>query len=171
MVAALELYLDPEATRRVRQLWAALDAEGITSIGSLMEGLHWPHMSLAVADQLEADVVARALEGTSIVPAVPLSLQFVGQFVGRIVWLGPAPSTTLLEHQAHVYERLRAAGVEVWDHYRPGHWVPHVTLSMRVPNARMADAVRRCLEVLPMQASLASAAVADHSRGIRRLLA
>ena len=170
MVAALELYLDPDASRRVRNLWAALDADGVRSVGSLMQGLHWPHVSLAVADRLEAEIVADALDGLTIVPRMTLTLQFVGQFLGRVLWLGPAPSLPLLEHQAHVYAQLRGAGVEVWDHYRPGHWVPHTTVSMRVPNNLMSAAVRRCLEVVPIEATLVSAAVADHARGIRRML-
>jgi hypothetical protein len=171
VVAALELYLDPEASRRIRNLWAALEADGVRSIGSLMQGLHWPHLSLAVADRLEPEIVADALEGLTIVPPIALSLQFVGQFLGRVLWLGPAPSLPLLEHQAHVYARLRGAGVEVWDHYRPGRWVPHATLSMRVPNAMVGAAVRRCLEVVPIDTTLVGAAVADHARGVRRMLA
>jgi hypothetical protein len=170
VVAALELYLDPEASRRVRNLWAALDADGIQSVGSLMQGLHWPHVSLAVADRLEPDAVAGALASLDLVPPVVLSFQFVGQFLGRVLWLGPAPSTSLLAHQSTVYDRLSAAGIEVWDHYRPGHWVPHATLSMRVANSHMGAAVRRCLEVVPIEARFVSAAVADHSRGLRRML-
>jgi hypothetical protein len=66
-----------------------------------------------------------------------------------------------------VSRRLLAAGIDVWEHYRPGGWVPHCTLSMRVPNALMGAAIRRCLEYVPIEASLVGAAVADHARGIR----
>lgn len=170
MVAALELYLDLEASRRIRALWAALDAEGVRSVGSLMQQLHQPHLSLAVADRFEPEPMAAALDGLSVIPTVPLRLDFVGQFVGRVLWLGPAPSTALLEHQARVYERLRAAGIEVWDEYRPDRWVPHVTLSLRVSNPLMGAAIRRCLEVVPVEATVVAAAVADHARGIRRPL-
>jgi 2'-5' RNA ligase len=167
VVAALELYLDQAASRRVRALWAALDADGVQSVAAVMRGMHRPHVSLAVAERLDPHQVAEALAGLAVVPPVTLTLQFVGQFLGRVLWLGPAPSAELLAHHALVYERLRAAGIEVWDHYRPGHWVPHCTLSMRVPNALMGDAVRRCLEVVPIEATLVGAAVADHARDIR----
>jgi hypothetical protein len=170
VVAALELYLDPEASRRIRSLWRALDVDGLQSVGSLMEGRHLPHVSLVVAERLEPEEVAAALDGLVITPPVGLTFQYVGQFLGRVLWLGPAPSMELLEHQSTVYDRLRVAGIEVWDHYRPGRWVPHATLSMRVPNAFMGPAVRRCLEFLPIEARLVSAAVADHARGIRHPL-
>jgi len=170
VVAALELYLDPDASRRVRNLWAALDAEGVQSVGSMMRGLHWPHVSLSVADELKPDVVEEALDGLVITPPLSLTFQFVGQFLGRVLWLGPAPSTSLLSHQSTVYERLSAAGIEVWDHYRPQRWVPHTTLAMRVPNPVMGNAIRRCLEVVPIEATLVSAAIADHSVGLRHML-
>jgi hypothetical protein len=166
VVAALELYLDGDADRRVRALWAALDAEGTPSVATLLGGRHRPHVSLVVADRLEPEPVAEALRDLAVVPSVELTFQFVGQFPGRVLWLGPAPSVVLLEHQAEVYDRLRRAGIDVWDQYRPRHWVPHCTLSMRVPNSVMGVAVRRCLEVVPVDATLVQAAVTDHARGI-----
>lgn len=95
VVAALELYLDPVADRRLRKLWDAL-----------------------------------------------------------------------LGHHAAVYARLAAAGASAFDEYRPGAWVPHCTLSMRVPHARIPDALRLCLDTLPITATVAGAALADHSRDL-----
>ncbi|WP_308200867.1 hypothetical protein [Actinoplanes sp. M2I2] len=43
MVAALELYLDVDATRRVRTLWRSLEAEGIPTLASLLNEKHRPH--------------------------------------------------------------------------------------------------------------------------------
>jgi hypothetical protein len=166
VVAALELYFDGEGTRRVRGLWDALESEGIQSLRSLLQQRHRPHLSLAVADRLDPAAVAEALRDIEVAAPVRLRFQYVGQFVGRVLWLGPVPSAALLEHHARVYERLDAAGVEVWEHYRPDRWVPHCTLSMRVPNPLMGTAVRRCLEYVPIDVSVVAAAVADHARGI-----
>lgn len=127
MVAALELYLDVEATRRVRGLWKAVEDEGVPT-------------------RVEMD--------------------FVGQFVGRVLWLGVVPTVDLLTHHRLVHERLTARGVEIWDLYQPGRWVPHCTISMRVPNPLMATAIRRCLEVLPLPAIVTSASVTDHANDI-----
>jgi hypothetical protein len=41
---------------------------------------------------------------------------------------------------------------------------------MRVPNPVMGNAIRRCLEVVPIEATLVSAAIADHSVGLRHML-
>jgi hypothetical protein len=52
LVAALELYLDVDATRRLRTLWRALEAEGIPTLGSLHQK-HRPHVSLAAAHRID----------------------------------------------------------------------------------------------------------------------
>jgi hypothetical protein len=166
VVAALELYLDVEATRRVRTLWKALEGEGIPSLASLLDQKHRPHVSLAVARQLAPDAVAAALDGFPVGRGLRVDLDFVGQFVGRILWLGVVPTAELLDHHRAVHERLAAAGVETWDVYQPGRWVPHCTISMRVPNPLMAPAVRRCLEFLPVPATVVGASVTDHANGI-----
>lgn len=170
MVAALELYLDVEATRRVRALWQTLEAEGVPTLASLQNERHRPHVSLAAATRLAPDAVAAALDCVVVAPPLTLHLDFVGQFVGRVLWLGVTPTAELLGHHRAVHDRLAAAGVEVWDLYRPGRWVPHCTVSLRVPNPLIAVAVRRCLEMLPLRATVVGAAVTDHARDISRPL-
>ncbi|MEH0935783.1 2'-5' RNA ligase family protein [Micromonospora psammae] len=170
MVAALELYLDTDATRRVRVLWDALEAEGVQSMRSLLAQRHRPHVSLAVAPRFDPDRVAEALLGTVVAAPLRLRFEHAGQFVGRVLWLGVTPTAELLAHHALVHERLAGAGIELAEQYRPGRWVPHCTLSMRVPNTLMAAAVRRCLEVLPLDATVVGAALADHARDITRPL-
>ncbi len=166
MVAALELYLDVDATRRVRTLWRALESEGIPTLASLLNDKHRPHVSLAAARQLPPSTVVEALSGLTVGRGLTLNLDFVGQFVGRVLWLGVVPTAELLAHHSEVHARLEAAGVETWDLYRPGKWVPHCTVSMRVPNPQMAQAIRRCLEVLPIRATVTGASVTDHANGI-----
>jgi hypothetical protein len=166
VVAALELYLDVDATRRVRTLWRALEDEGIPSMASLLQSKHRPHVSLAAARRLPPDEVAPALSGFRIARDLTLTMDFTGVFVGRVLWLGVTPTAELLAHHRSVHDRLSAAGVEVWDLYRPGRWIPHCTVSMRVPNASMAQALRRCLEYLPITATVTGAAITDHANEI-----
>jgi hypothetical protein len=170
MVAAVELYLDVHATRRLRTLWHALEAEGIPTLASLQNDRHRPHVSLAAAAQLAPDAVTAALTGVAVGHGLTVDLDFVGQFVGRVLWVGVTATEELLAHHRLVHERLSAAGVEVWDHYRPGRWVPHCTVSLRVPNALLAPAIRRCLEVLPIRATVTGAAVTDHANDIAQPL-
>jgi 2'-5' RNA ligase len=166
MVAALEVYFDPAAERRVRGLWDALEAAGVPSLRDHTHRRHRPHLSLVVADALDPARVRAAVAGLAVVPPLRLSFQYAGQFVGRVLWLGPAPTAALLSHQASIWDRLGAAGLPLSTLYAPDTWVPHCTLSMRVPRPVLAEAVRACLEVLPIEATLTDAAVVDHARGL-----
>ncbi|HWB35307.1 MAG TPA: 2'-5' RNA ligase family protein [Rugosimonospora sp.] len=166
MVAALELYLDPVADRRLRRLWDALEEAGVPSLRDLTHGRHRPHVSLVAAPELHGAGLVGALDGLDVAPPLRLQLDHVGLFRGRVLWLGPVPTAELLAHHAAVYARLAAAGASAFDEYRPGAWVPHCTLSMRVPHARIPDALRLCLDTLPITATVAGAALADHSRDL-----
>jgi 2'-5' RNA ligase len=161
----LEIYFDPVAERRLRTLWAALDEAGVTNLGTHTHGRHRPHISLAVADELNPLTVADAMKGLTVPPPLTLSFQHVGQFPGGVLWLGPAPTAELLDLHARVLRRLDKTGVEVSELYRPGTWVPHCTLSMTARRDAVARAVPVCCDVLPLAATLMSAAVADHTRG------
>lgn len=166
MVAAVELHLDQVADRRIRRLWDAMEHSGVPSLRGLTHGKHRPHVSLVAAPSLDAAVVARALDGLDVAPVLRLDLDFVGLFRGRVLWLGPVPTSEILAHHAIVFDRLADAGVTVFDEYRPGAWVPHCTLSMRVPHPRIPEALRLCLDVLPVTATVSGAAVADHLRDV-----
>ena len=170
MVAALELYLDTDATRRIRTLWRSLESDGIPSMASLLQQKHRPHVSLAAARRLDPAMVSAALSDLQVARPLELHLDFVGQFVGRVLWLGITPTAELLAHHQAVHDRLSAAGVDVWDLYRPGRWIPHCTISLRVPNPQMSPAVRRCLEMLPLTATVTAAAVTDHANDISHSL-
>ncbi|WP_308200865.1 2'-5' RNA ligase family protein [Actinoplanes sp. M2I2] len=119
-----------------------------------------------MARTLPPTAVLDALAGLPVGRGLTLDLDYVGQFVGRVLWLGVTPTAALLDHHREVHDRLDAAGVQGWDLYRPGRWVPHCTISMRVPNPQMAHAIRRCLEMLPVRATVVGASVTDHANGI-----
>lgn len=166
MVAALELYFDPAAERRLRTLWDALESADVPSLRDHTHRRHRPHLSLVVGDALDPAAVADALAGLPAAPPLRLTFRYAGQFVGRVLWLGPAPTPDLLAHQSLVWARLTDAGLDLSEFYAPGVWVPHTTLSMRVPRPVLAAGIRCCLEVLPLEATITSAAVADHARGL-----
>ncbi|GAA3448338.1 2'-5' RNA ligase family protein [Dactylosporangium matsuzakiense] len=168
MVASVEMYLDERASRRIRVLWDQLEELGVQSLRTPHDGRHRPHVALAVARRLDPEAVAAALAGTRVAEPLRLNFQFAGVFVGRVVFLGPAPTPALIEHQARIHGLLAAAGMASLPLYSPGEWVPHSTVSMRVPRPLLTEALRRCLESLPIEATVTRAAVADYARDIFR---
>jgi hypothetical protein len=170
MVAALEMYLDPVASLRVRTLWDAMEDAGIPSLRELTHRRHRPHISLVGAPALDPDAVTAALAGITVAPPMRLHLNFVGAFVGRVLWLGPIVTADLLAHHRVITDALAAGGVPIDPLYAAGEWAPHCTVSMRVPLKQMTDAVRLCMDVLPIEATISGAAVADYARDIHHRL-
>lgn len=166
MVAALEMYVDPVASARVRTLWDAMEDAGIPSLRDLTHRRHRPHISLIGASSLDPDAVIAALRGIDVAPPLRVDITFVGTFVGRVLWLGPAVTSDLIAHHRAVCRALMAGGVAIDPLYLPGAWVPHCTVSMRVPLRQMTEALRLCMDVLPIDATVTGAAVADHARDI-----
>jgi 2'-5' RNA ligase superfamily protein len=166
MVAALEVYFDPTSTSRLRKLWDAMEDAGIPSLRDLTHGRHRPHLSLVAAPVFDVGPVRAALAGVDLAPPMTLKLDHIGVFPGRVLWLGPAPRHDLLDHQAAVFRRLDAAGLPLDPYYRPGEWVPHVTVSMRVPHKHMTEAIKLCMDVLPIELTVTGGAIADHARDV-----
>ncbi|GAA3225218.1 2'-5' RNA ligase family protein [Dactylosporangium siamense] len=170
MVAALEMHLDERATRRIRVLWDLLEELGVQTLRTPHDGKHRPHVSLIGARALDPDAVEAALKPVRVATPLRLNFQFAGVFIGRVVFLGLAPTPDLMRHQADVWRHLTGAGIESLPLYDPGEWVPHCTVSMRVPRPILTEALRRCLEVLPIEATVTRAAVVDYARDIYREL-
>lgn len=168
VVASIEMYLDERASRRIRVLWDQLEELGVQSLRTPHEGRHRPHVTLAVARQLDPEAVAELLAPVRVAEPLRINFQYSGVFVGRVVFLGPAPTPELIAHQSRVWHLLDGAGIETLPLYAPGEWVPHSTVSMRVPRPLLTEALRRCLESLPIEATVTRAAVADYARGIFR---
>jgi 2'-5' RNA ligase len=143
-----------------------MEDAGLPSLRELTHRRHQPHISLVGAPVLDADAVASALSGVRVAPPMRLTLNHVGVFVGRVLWLGPAVTSELLAHHEMVCRLLDTAGVAIDPLYRPGVWVPHCTVSMRVPLKQMNDALRLCTDALPIEFTITGAAVADYARDI-----
>jgi 2'-5' RNA ligase len=166
MALALELGLDAAADREVRALWATLEQMGVPTQATHLPGLR-PHVTLAVTDDAEGMRAAAASLGIGSV-SVEIEVTAPGLFMAEppILMLAVSPAPALVELQQRVSERLDAAGVVAWPHFIPGTWMPHVTLSMGVPEAALGDAVAACLELsLPLHTHAGDPGLTDSVTG------
>lgn len=99
-----------------------------------------PHITLAIyPDETSAERLASALE--QIAPtcaALSVTLAGFGIFPGAtsILWAAPVVTAELLACHAALHAAL--SDLEVHPHYRPGFWVPHITLSGAIPDPARA---------------------------------
>lgn len=126
---AVTLRLDDDAAARVERMWRAL-ADQAGDDDALRLG-YPPHITLAV---LPDTVPAEALEGSALRvvrswDALPVVIAGFGVFPGTppVVWAAPVVTERLLARHGTLHAALAPFPID--PHYRPGAWVPHVTLS------------------------------------------
>jgi hypothetical protein len=126
MAVAFTLRLDDASAREVERMWDALADAELDASG---RRLNYPaHLTLGIfPDQLAAP--ARAVAMRPMWLAMPITLAGFCVFPAAepVLSLMPVVTPALLRTHARLFEALPVAAAE--PHYRPGAWVPHVTLS------------------------------------------
>jgi len=129
MPYAVTLPLDDAAAAHVRRMWSAL-SEQAGADDAIRLGYE-PHITLAVLpDALPvADVEHAACRAAASWTVLPVALAGFGIFPGAtpVIWVAPIVTADLLAIHASLHADL--APLPVDPHYRPGFWMPHVTLS------------------------------------------
>lgn len=138
---AIELYFDPALENQVLKAWNVLARRQIST--QLIEIESRPHITLFSSPFLEPTKVESIVKNfASKQEPMPLSLSSIGSLPSdnNILFLGPAPSISLLQFQSQLCEAMRKEGIEIGEEYRLGSWIPHCAVAQEVPKARMAEA-------------------------------
>jgi len=130
MPYAAELELDPHAAgiaiEAMQHLERSFGVETPHAQGAV------PHLSLAVWETVDPGLIQPRLDRfAGIAAPPPLHLTSLGLFGGAnaVLFLAPAPSATLLAYHAAFHQEFADLVAQCWPFYRPGRWVPHVTLA------------------------------------------
>lgn len=171
MTLAVCLTLDRTAERAVRGLWQRLEDAGVTTLLSHTHGRHVPHVTLASLRSWDLDTVHRELSRLPAPSPQVVWFDALGIFRRSRCWLVPAPTSELLSHQEAVFETARRTGAELHKHYRPGVWVPHLTLAPRLHLTDLPTVAGHVYDVLPLAATLSTMTLVDTSTGEQHPLA
>ena len=167
MALAVCLLLDPPVDATVRRLWTRMEEAGVPSLATHTHGRHVPHLSYASLRSWDLDAVAAALGALADRPPLPLRLDALGIFRRSRCWLAPALSVDLAPRQQAVVEAVTATGADLHRHYRPGDWVPHVTLAPRLRLQHLPAVAQLVNDVLPVTGTASRAALVDTATGRR----
>ena len=126
MALAISLVFDAETTTCVEALWRELAELGISR--DMLDLRYPPHVTLVVTDDEKFEPEMRqALANAAGMVALAMKLGPVRRFDGTdITWLAADGGPGL-----HALHRLVANSVPletIRPHYRPGQWIPHMTL-------------------------------------------
>ncbi len=139
MVQSVELVLDEELDRLVREEWELLVAAGLPSQARHTGESNAPHVTLGVADEV---IDESALAAVDYGIGSRLLLGGLLVFPGRTFVLSRAvvPSLHLLRSHRGVQEAM--AGLPGRPpHLGPDGWTPHVTLARRLDGAQLGAAM------------------------------
>jgi hypothetical protein len=164
------LLFDEATERAVRRLWRQLEDDGVPTLAGYTHGRHVPHVTLASLGPCDPGFAGRAL---ATVPA-PDRLRFeaLGAFTRSRCSLVPVPTSALLAAHREVVQAARAASIAVHRHYAVDGWLPHLTITPRIPADRLASVALRAYEVLPLEATVTATALVDTGTGdVHRLTA
>jgi 2'-5' RNA ligase len=159
------LLLDEAADRAVRRLWRRLEDDGVATLLTHTHGQHVPHLTFASLLSYDVHEVRAALEALPVADPTMLHFDALGMFRRSRCWLVPGLTSAFLARQETVVEALRGTGAELHRHYRPGEWLPHLTLAPRLHLGQLPVVARRAYEILPLAATVSAAALVETATG------
>jgi 2'-5' RNA ligase len=165
MALAVCLLFDPRSDQLMRELWSRLETAGVRTMETHTHGRHHPHLSYAVLRSWDLQKVEAALTG--LPDAGPFSVSFHGTLAfprGRAA-LAPAVTADVARRQQQVVAAVLDTGADLHRNYRPGSWVPHVSVATRAQGARLVTVVKAIADVLPLTVTVDRAALVDSATG------
>ncbi len=133
-VHALVALLDEDHTARVKEIWSLLEVHcGLRAINATP----FPHFSFHIAQRYSLDDIDGRLHNLSET-ITPFSVRTTGLsiFTGPepVVFVPLVASQNLLSVHQLLWDQTSGYGEHLSNHYRPGHWVPHITLANKDVN-------------------------------------
>lgn len=155
-VHSIELLLDGDSDRVIRNEWQALVDAGLPSQGRHSGATNAPHVTLVARPQLDD---AHDAELADVMAALPLRADLAGLVVfgspprGLVLGRSVVQSSAIRRVHRAVHDLLGhdaspSAGLETptapdpgADHTLPDRWTPHVTLASRLTPQQLGEAV------------------------------
>jgi 2'-5' RNA ligase len=165
MALAVCLLFDARSNSLVRALWSRLEADGVRTLQSHTHGRHHPHLSYAVLRSWDLPLVESAL--ASLPDSGPVSISCYGTLTfprGRAA-LAPAITADVARRQEQVVSEVVATGADLHRNYRPGSWVPHVSVATRAQGAQLPAVITAIADVVPLTVRVDRAALIDSATG------
>jgi 2'-5' RNA ligase len=163
MPCGAALYFDAETDGAIRGLWQLIEDAGLHS-GMLKQNFP-PHLTILTCEDSDVDGMRESLQAyIRIHPPVPVHFHSLGVFNTEdgVIYMAPVIDRPLLDFHAELWDLLDPYIEGANPLYRPGAWVPHVTMDIDVPREQVGAVIDRLLRSgLPRQGMLNALFIAD----------
>lgn len=142
MTCGAAFKFDVETDAAIRGLWDEIAAAGLPS--NMLQLNYPPHLSLLLCEDIDMIGVRRVLpEFLATQPPLPLTFPALGVFPGEegVIYLAPTVSQAMLDFHTRLWALLEPFAIQASPLYRPGVWVPHVTLDLDINLAEAAAVI------------------------------
>lgn len=163
MPFSVELFLDGAAESAIREAWDEVDDRGLSR--SARTSAVRPHLTLGIWKQITRPAATEVVAAFAPqIAGLKLNFTCVGSFARTtVVFFAPIVTRELLDLHQRFHEQFAPVAVDVWGHYRPGHWLPHCTIGEKVAPRDIAEVMEIALGgKLPVLASVKGIGIVEH---------
>jgi 2'-5' RNA ligase len=165
MGQAVELLFDPTTEAAIKGVWDELETSGVPSLASRTHRRHRPHISLTVAERIDAAQLHGARECLAATH-LDVTLYAPGVFPRPgVLYLSVVPTLALLRLHEDVHAALRDSMVAPRDGYSVGGWMPHCTLAQDLTRAQLVRGIDLLHDQPVIDAHVSSAGLLDTATG------
>ena len=163
MPFAVELFFDPAAEQRVRDVWMELARAKVNSF--MIDGQYRPHLTLGVLNEYASPAFENEFQRyTEKLEKISLKLDCLGIFPRPegVVYLGAVVTDQLLSVHREFQNRFANLMTGVRPYYLPGNWIPHCTLAYGLSMEAIPTAIEVCSRVtFPISATVAEISLVE----------
>lgn len=167
MPYAIELYFESSAQNAIRTLWEAIAEAGISTY--LVDKPDRPHISLGGCQQLNVTEYAPVLaDFASSTKSFAVSMPNLGVFTSPngVVFLGVTVTRPLLDIHENFHKQFADFEQDTMPLYKPGSWVPHVTIAFNIGAEKLSTTVALCQRTrLPLKGRIMEIGIVDTRTG------
>ena len=147
---------DAESDAALRGVWR--EAAAASGSNTMLELDYPPHLTFFMADLLDFDSRKPAVDALAEVTApLEIDIPSLGAFPGNfgVVYLAPIVNQPLLALHEQFYRTAERHCADLAQHYRPGMWIPHITVGFNLaPEAAGTTVTALARAALPRKARI-----------------
>ncbi|MFU0799736.1 MAG: 2'-5' RNA ligase family protein [Xylanivirga thermophila] len=143
MPYSVELLFDEETENKIYGIWDELYNKGLSEYMKVSGSK--PHITLAIYKTVDYPTFESRVEHF-FKGSEPFKVNFcsIGVFPGEstTVFYQPVVDDNLISVNRNFFNAFRDYDDKAWDYYKPGNWIPHMTMSLGTDFEKGMDIIR-----------------------------